>query len=100
MRFRVRVLPLAKADIQESIKWYNHRQEGLGRRFHGEVKQVLEHLASNPFFENRYEDVRCVTLRRFPFMVHFSVDQSRNEVIVHAVFHTSLNTEGWTRRSE
>lgn len=97
MRFALKVQPAARKDIQESIKWYNRQQKGLGRRFHTEVKEKFEFLRVNPFFQNRYETVRCLPLKKFPFMVHFSVLEDEKLVVVHAVFHTSLSPESWKR---
>lgn len=97
MTFKLIVLPSARADIQDAIKWYNRQQMGLGRRFHAEVKSTLDHLKGNPFFENRYDKVRCLPLKKFPFMVHFTVNEERGLVVVHAVFHTSLHPRKWKR---
>ncbi len=97
MRFGLKILPLAKSDIQGSIKWYNEQQAGLGRRFHAEVKETFEHLRTNPFFQNRYDVVRCLPLKKFPFMVHFTVDEENKQVVINAVFHTSLHPKIWKR---
>ena len=97
MRFALNVQPAARKDIQESIRWYNRQQKGLGRRFHAEVREKFEFLRVNPFFQNRYETVRCLPLKKFPFMVHYSVLEEKQLVIVHAVFHTSLDPENWER---
>jgi len=97
MSFRLRILSSARTDIQESIRWYNQRQAGLGRRFHAELKEFLDLLSKNPMFENRYDEVRCIPMRKFPFMVHFTVDESALEVVIHGVFHTSLNPKVWRR---
>jgi len=99
MTCRLQVLPIARTDIQEAIRWYNRQQAGLGMRFHTEVKQTFEHLRSTPFFQNRYDEVRCLPLKNFPYMVHFTVDEQAQLVVVHAVFHTSLHPKVWKRGS-
>lgn len=98
MTYRLQVLPSARTDIQEAIRWYNRQQSGLGKRFHAEVKETFEHLRTGPFFQNRYDEVRCLPLRKFPYMVHFTVDEQQHLVVVQAVFHTSLHPEVWKRR--
>lgn len=96
-RYGLQIFPRAKNDIQGAIKWYNLKQAGLGKRFHAEVKESFEYLRTNPFFQNRYDEVRCLPLKKFPFMVHFSVEEKAKRVVVHAVFHTSLNPRIWKR---
>lgn len=98
--YEVVILDAALEDVQEAVDFYENRSKGLGEQMEAELNDFLLTLETIPFFQNRYDDVRCIPLRRFPFMVHFSVDHERFEVIVHAVFHTSLNPEGWKRRAE
>ena len=98
MTYRLQVLPTARTDIQEAIKWYYQQQQGLGRRFHAQVKHTFDHLRTNPFFQNRYEEVRCLPLKKFPFMAHFTVNEEAPQVVIHAVFHTSLHPKAWKRK--
>jgi hypothetical protein len=42
------ILPLAKVDIQEAAKWYNKRQEGLGKRFTAEIREKVHFMRQNP----------------------------------------------------
>jgi len=96
--YEVIILDGALEDVQEAVDYYESRLEGLGERFEAELNDFFLTLETNPYFEYRYDEVRCVPLKRFPFMVHFIVDRQKREVIVHAVFHTSLNPDVWQRR--
>jgi hypothetical protein len=60
-------------------------------------KEFLELLSKNPMFENRYDEVHCVPMRKFPYMVHFTVEEDDRVVVIHGVFHTSLNPSSWRR---
>ena len=42
--FKSIILPLAKEDIREAAKWYNKRQEGLGKRFTTEVRENVHFI--------------------------------------------------------
>lgn len=66
MRFALKVQPAARKDIQDSIKWYNRQQKGLGKRFHAEVKDKFEFLRVNPFFQNRYETGKMFAVEEIP----------------------------------
>jgi hypothetical protein len=64
--------PVAKAELEEAIIWYEKRKPGLGfdfRRF----RPVDQHT-------------RRALLRRFPYAVHFAVEPKA--IVVLAVFHT------------
>ena len=95
MAYRVKLMPSAKAEIQNVVRWYNQKSSGLGKRFHSELKADIERLKRFPFHEVRYNGVRCLPLKRFPFMIHFEVFEDERVIRVHAVLHTSLNPDSW-----
>ena len=95
MSFELIILPTALQDVQDAVDYYDEQKAGLGERFEAELNEILETLEANPFFQNRYETIRCLPLKKFPFMVHFVVSEQEKLVVVNAVFHTSLNPKVW-----
>ncbi len=98
MSFKIKIEPGVVDDIQKGISWYNKQQAGLGKKFHSELKLHIKLLKTNPFFQVRYDKVRCLPLRSFPFMIHFTVNESDNLVIIRAVFSTKKNPKIWKQR--
>lgn len=98
MTFEIKIEPEAHIDIQEAIDWYNHQQQGLGRKFYFAVLNRIDSLAKNPYFEIRYGQVRCLPVEKFPYTVHFTVNDIDMLVVVRAVSHTSLNPDNWSKR--
>ncbi|WP_419802627.1 type II toxin-antitoxin system RelE/ParE family toxin [Mucilaginibacter sp.] len=97
--YRAVILPLAKQDIKNAAEWYEEKQTGLGKRFIQEVRSKVSYIRSKPKATVvLYDDTRCAVLEVFPFMVHFTVDDSLKLVVVSAVFHTSLSTDRWAKR--
>lgn len=93
------ILLVAKQDIKENAKWYEQKQEGLGKRFIKEVRSKISYIKINPMaVAIRYNEIRCVVLEIFPFMIHFSIDDVQKLVIISAVFHTSLSIDSWAKR--
>lgn len=99
MSFNIKIDKLAIADIQSAVDYYDEQQVGLGDRFLKSIDEHFSVLSLNPFFKVRYAQVRCLPLSDFPFMVHFTIDEIEQEVIVRAVFHTSLDPVNWDERS-
>ncbi len=89
MAFKIRIEPETFQDIQDGIDWYNNKQKGLGRKFLTEVKSSFSKLKVNPFFQIRYDNVRCYPMPKFPFMIHFTIDESAKFVLIKAIFNTS-----------
>ena len=98
MAFVIKIEPDARTDIQEGIEWYNKQKQGLGKQFLDEVKKYFNQLAKNPNYEVRYKNVHCLPMKRFPFVIHFTIDRPAKTIVVRAVFHTSLNPKKWQHR--
>jgi len=93
------ILPPAKEDIREAAKWYNNKSQGLGKRFTSEVREKVGFIRQNPTASNvRFDNVRTAILEIFPYMLHYTIDETSRMVIVSAVIHTSRNPELWKTR--
>jgi len=97
LKYKLKIEPEAKDDIQDNIKWYNEQQKSLGKRFYKEVKDFLNSLETNPFYAIKYDNIRCLPLKKFPYTIHFSVNEDDNIIIVRAVFQTSRKPKHVTK---
>jgi hypothetical protein len=62
----------ALAEMRESIRFYESKSFGLGRRFFDEVGEFVRLIQTNPArFAERIPGVRRVNLKRFPYHIHF-----------------------------
>ena len=98
MNFVIKIEPEALQDIQEAIDWYELQKGGLGEKFYDHLEMSMKSLESNPYFQVRYTSIRCLPLNIFPYMIHFSIDETKSIVIVRAVFNTARNPEKWKGR--
>ncbi len=78
----------AQFDFRESVKFYEIRQKGLGKKFSEAVKNTLYFIGENPLgSEVKYLEVRVTTVKKFPFTIHYSIENG--VIIIFAVFHNS-----------
>ena len=91
----------ALSDINSSMTWYEEQSTGLGIRFGKQVRSQINSLKVNPeAYSVRYLNVRCMLIKKFPFLVHFIITEN-DTVNIFAVFHTSRNPKIWAgRRTE
>jgi plasmid stabilization system protein ParE len=93
------ILPPAKEDIRDAAFWYDEKQKGLGKRFISQVREKVYFIRQNPQTGSlRYDNVRTMVLNVFPFMVHYTINEISETIIVSAVLHTSRNPEICTER--
>ena len=101
MKFKVIFHPEVANDIQEAIDWYNFKQNGLGNRFLIAVKKQLKILEKSALhYAVRYDNIRCMPLHKFPFMIHFRVNDNQRIVNVEAIFNTNRNPKIWEERTK
>jgi len=96
--FKILFEPESIEDLQDAIAWYNKQKKGLGSNFYKFLREEIERLRLNPFFQIRYDNVRCLPLRKYPFMIHFTVDEEKKVVIIRAIFNTSIDSKKWKGR--
>ena len=97
MKFKIKIEQGARIDIQEAITWYNDHQKGLGKKYHSTILKHIDGLKSNPYYLKKYDTVHCLPIKKYPFMIHFTIDKVNKTVSVRAVLHTSLSPENWKR---
>jgi plasmid stabilization system protein ParE len=95
-KYKVKIEPEALMDIQEITDWYNQQQKGLGEKFQKTVIRLINSLTKNPqIYSIRYEKIRCVGTKKFPYMVHFYINDEFRTVEIFAVISTSRNPKIW-----
>ena len=86
MSFTVIFEPDAEQEIIEAFQWYEEQSFGLGGEFLRVVKQSEAILSRHPFqYQVQYREVRHAFLRRFPYALHYVIEE--NTVSVLACFH-------------
>jgi ParE toxin of type II toxin-antitoxin system, parDE len=96
MIFILKIDEDAPQDIQEITDWYNIQLKGLGTRFQIQVISQINSLKSNPHTCSiKYDDMRCILIKKFPFLVHYSIDETNLIVSIYGVLHTSRNPQIW-----
>lgn len=99
MAFSIVIDRRAILDIQEAIDYYDEQQAELGKCLEAALNRNLLTSEKNSFFGIRYDNVHCLPMKQFPFMLHFTVDDEQKLVTIWALFHTSLNLGKWKKRN-
>ncbi len=86
----------ARSDIQSAYDFYEEKQFGLGDQFLKRLNQAFQALELNPFYQIRYDKVRCYPIQKFPYMLHYRLEESL--VVIYGVINTSMNPkEKWIK---
>ena len=96
--FKIILDTRAIQDIQDAINYYNQQQPGLGEYFLNSVNNSFFILVKNPFYQIRYDDVRCLPIKKFPYITHFTVDETQQVVKVYALINTYRNPDKFWKK--
>jgi toxin ParE1/3/4 len=99
MAFTTVLDPRAIGDIQQAIDYYEMKQPGLGAKFEGTLNEYLRKLEQHPFFQVRYDNVHCLPIKKYPYMIHFTIDEQKQLITVRAVFNTFRDPGVWKKRT-
>ena len=83
--FKIIILLRADLEVDEIAEYYESLSDGLGTKFFNEYQKYVDTLNTFPFFEEKYNIVRTLPLKKFPYTIHFTVDEINKIVAVHAV---------------
>ncbi|MBN9386392.1 MAG: type II toxin-antitoxin system RelE/ParE family toxin [Chitinophagaceae bacterium] len=89
MPYTILVTPTATDDIAAAIEYYNALATDLGYRFADLVAEYFDRIAELPTASAvRYRNVRCKPMKRFPYLITFTIDDANHSVNILRVFNT------------
>ncbi|MEC4004151.1 type II toxin-antitoxin system RelE/ParE family toxin [Flavobacterium sp. SUN052] len=84
-------------DIEEIVLWYEDQRIGLSFDFELCLEAGVEEIIRNPkAFQKKYKNVKVLFIHRFPYGIHYL--ESKNNITVIGVFHTSRSPKNWSKR--
>lgn len=83
--FEIIILLRADLEVDEIAEYYESLSDGLGTKFFNEFQDYVETLISFPFFEEKYNTVRTLPLKKFPYTIHFTLDEGKKTVYIYAI---------------
>lgn len=98
--YKIKLLPDARLDLKESIGWYNQQKAGLGKRFYESEKSKLNYIKNNPLhYQVSYRDVRNALVNKFPYQIHYRIEEESKRIVVFGVIHSGRDPRVWKSRN-
>jgi plasmid stabilization system protein ParE len=78
-----------ETDVQDAKTWYKEQKEGLEVEFATATEKAIENIVTTPqIFPVRYKNVRIAHPKRFPYNIHFYIDEPNATVVITAIVHS------------
>ncbi|PPK92242.1 ParE-like toxin of type II ParDE toxin-antitoxin system [Nonlabens xylanidelens] len=88
MGFKLTISPLADLDLAEAYQYYADVSLKTLEDFDKEIEASYKALELNPFFKVRYKNMRGLPLKKFPFIIFYTLDETNKVVEIRSVFNT------------
>jgi plasmid stabilization system protein ParE len=91
--------PTVKLDIVEATDYYKDISPPLAKQFLSRVREAKAHIALTPHgFQIKYNNVRTLLLKQFPYHIHYLIDDTQKKIIILAVIHAYKNPHDYSNR--
>jgi plasmid stabilization system protein ParE len=84
-RFKIVVYDDAIADFNKALDYYRNISPALTKKFHSAVNTAFNDLKKNPFYQIRYDNFRLKLVKKFPYLLHFIIDENNKTVFVYGI---------------
>lgn len=89
MPYSIFLTPTASDDIAVALEYYNALSPDLGYRFADQVASYFDRIAALPTASAiRYKNIRCKPVKRFPYLITYTLDESNKSINILRVFNT------------
>ncbi|WP_281636801.1 type II toxin-antitoxin system RelE/ParE family toxin [Flavobacterium marginilacus] len=89
-KYAIEMLFWAEQDLNEIAIYYKNLSNELGGKFYIEVRNAIESLKINPYYQIDSDKLRKIHLQKFPYKIYFRVDEENKIVYIEAIINDYL----------
>lgn len=89
MAYKIHLERRALAEVDSALEHYSKINSKVLKNFNTDLQKAYTVLAKNPFFQKRYKEFRVLPLKKYPFIIVFTVNEKEKSVKVFAIFNTN-----------
>ena len=85
IKFKIVLFDDAIADFNKALDYYRNISPALAKKFHTAVSSTFNDLKKNPFYQIRYDNFRLKLVKKFPYLLHFIIDEKVKTVFIYGI---------------
>lgn len=91
--------PAVKVDIIDATNYYKKINPELAKQFLFRIREAKAYIARSPLgFQIKYNQVRTLLLKQFPYHIHYLIDDTKQQIIILAVIPAYKNPNDYSNR--
>jgi len=93
MIYKIVVTPDAIENIDNAVYYYKKEVSAhVAKLFIDDYKKTCKDIQKTKYFQFFFENFRGKPMKKFPFIVFYTIDEGLKIIVIKAVFHTSQDT--------
>jgi plasmid stabilization system protein ParE len=89
MAYTLQYFDEVETDVQQAKTWLKEQKEGLEIDFAAAIEKAIEYILEAPkTYAVRYNKIRMAHPKRFPYNIHFYIDEPNTTVVITAIVHS------------
>lgn len=94
MNFKIIIEPQAQKDIEFAYLYYKQKVSvKVAKQFFSDLNHAYKNLKINPFYQIRLKNYRALPLKKFPYIIFFTILEDTKEIMILALFNTHQSPE-------
>lgn len=91
--------PSVRFDIIEAVGYYKKINPEIAKQFLFRIREAKAYIARTPHgFQIKYNKVRTLLLRQFPYHIHYLVDDTKQVIVILAIINAYKNPTDFSNR--
>lgn len=90
-KYKVILLDEAIKDFTDAFNYYKEINAKLANQFYIYTDLAIKDLKKNLHYQVRYDDFRMKIIKKFPFIIHFRIDETNFRVLIYGVRNSYQN---------
>lgn len=97
MDYKIIVSPRAQFEIEGIAEYYSEISLSVLNKFYSELENAYQLLKLNPQFQTRYKNFKAIPIRKFPFLLFYTIDEKTKIIKVLSCFNTARSTKKYPK---
>ena len=91
--------PAVRLDIINATDYYKKISPELAKQFLFRIREAVAYIVRSPLgFQIKYNQVRTLLLKQFPYHIHYLIDDNKQQIVILAIIHAYKNPTDYSNR--
>lgn len=98
MSYKIVLTPDAVQNIDDAVDYYKKVvSTKVAKLFVEDYKKSFKDILNTKYFQIFFENFRGLPMKKFPYIIFYTINEEQKTIIIKAIFHTSQDPEKYPK---